>query len=140
MSPAAARDYSAMRDEDFRREVRAFIEAEYPQHLRFILHRARWREMKDWWGKLCEQGWIAPNWPHEWGGMALEAGKMVIYLEELERHGVARAPDQGITQVGPLIMRFGTEAQKHHYLPRTRSGVSGIRPPSVYWSGRKMPL
>jgi len=54
--------------------------------------------------------------------MALDAGKMVIYLEELERHGVARAPDQGITQVGPLIMRFGSEAQKSHYLPRTRSG------------------
>ena len=122
MSPAAARDYSAMRDEDFRREVRAFIEAEYPQQLRFILHRARWREMQDWWRKLCEKGWIAPNWPHEWGGMALEAGKMVIYIEELERHGVARAPDQGITQVGPLIMRFGTEAQQNHYLPRTRSG------------------
>ena len=47
---------------------------------------------------------------------------MVIYFEELERHGVARAPDQGITQVGPLIMRFGTEAQQDHYLPRTRSG------------------
>ena len=28
--------------------------------------------------------------------MALDAGKMMIYLEELERYGVARAPDQGI--------------------------------------------
>jgi hypothetical protein len=117
-----ARDYNAMEDEDFRREIRAFFEREYPAHLRYILHRARWREMEDWWRKLCERGWIAPNWPLEWGGMALDAGKMVIYLEELERHGVARAPDQGITQVGPLIMRFGTEAQKSHYLPRTRSG------------------
>jgi len=120
--PTAAPDYNAMSDEDFRREIRAFFEAEYPQHLRYILHRARWHEMKGWWRKLCEKGWIAPNWPREWGGMALDAGKMVIYLEELERHGVARPPDQGITQVGPLIMRFGTEAQKSHYLPRTRSG------------------
>jgi len=120
--PTAAPDYNAMSDEDFRREIRAFFEAEYPQHLRYILHRARWHEMKGWWRKLCEKGWIAPNWPSEWGGMALDAGKMVIYLEELERHGVARPPDQGITQVGPLIMRFGTEAQKSHYLPRTRSG------------------
>jgi len=119
---AADRDYNAMRDEDFRREVRAFFEAEYPQHLRYILHRARWHEMKDWWRKLADRGWIAPNWPREHGGMALDAGKMVIYLEELERHGVARAPDQGITQVGPLIMRFGTGAQQNHYLPRTRSG------------------
>jgi len=123
VSPATAdRDYNAIGDEDFRREIRAFFEAEYPAHLRYILHRARWREMKDWWRKLADRGWIAPNWPRQWGGMALDAGKMVIYLEELERHGVARAPDQGITQVGPLIMRFGSEAQKEHYLPRTRSG------------------
>ncbi|MBI3043566.1 MAG: acyl-CoA dehydrogenase family protein [Betaproteobacteria bacterium] len=115
-------DWNAMADEDFRREVRAFFEWQYPPQLRYILHRARWHEMKDWWRKLCEKGWIAPNWPREWGGMALDAGKMVIYLEELERHGVARPPDQGITQVGPLIMRFGTEAQKAHYLPRTLSG------------------
>jgi alkylation response protein AidB-like acyl-CoA dehydrogenase len=119
---AAARDYNAISDEDFRREVRAYFEAEYPPELRFLLHRARWHDMKDWWRKLDAKGWIAPNWPREWGGMALDAGKMVIYIEELERHGVARAPDQGITQVGPLIMRFGTEAQKSHYLPRTRSG------------------
>jgi alkylation response protein AidB-like acyl-CoA dehydrogenase len=115
-------DYNAMADEDFRREIRTFVEREYPQHLRFILQRARWHEMKDWWRKLYERGWIAPNWPTEWGGMALDAGKMMIYLEELERYGVARAPDQGIIQVGPLIMRFGTQAQKEHYLPRTRSG------------------
>ena len=123
MSAAAARrDYNALSDEEFRRELRAFFEAEYPPHLRYILHRARWREMQDWWRKLDAKGWVAPNWPREWGGMALAAGKMVIYLEELERHGVARAPDQGITQVGPLIMRFGTAAQQEHYLPRTRSG------------------
>jgi alkylation response protein AidB-like acyl-CoA dehydrogenase len=118
----ATQDYNALTDEDFRREVRAWFEAEYPQELRFLLHRARWRDMRDWWRKLDAKGWIAPNWPREWGGMALDAGKMVIYIEELERHGIARAPDQGITQVGPLIMRFGTEAQKSHFLPRTRSG------------------
>jgi len=115
-------DWNAMRDEDFRREIRAFFEREYPPQLRYILHRARWSEMKGWWRKLYEKGWIAPNWPRNHGGMALDAGKMVIYLEEMERHGVARPPDQGITQVGPLIMRFGTAAQQDHYLPRTLSG------------------
>jgi alkylation response protein AidB-like acyl-CoA dehydrogenase len=119
---STTRDYNALSDEGFRREVRTYFESEYPQELRFLLHRARWRDMKDWWRKLDAKGWIAPNWPREWGGMELDAGKMVIYIEELERHGIARAPDQGITQVGPLIMRFGTEAQKSHFLPRTRSG------------------
>lgn len=118
----SVRDYNALTDEDFRREVRAFFEQEYPPHLRYLLRRARWHEMKDWWRKLYEKGWIAPNWPRECGGMALDAGKMVIFLEEMERHGVARAPDQGITQVGPILMRFGTEEQKRRYLPRTLSG------------------
>jgi hypothetical protein len=68
-------DCNAQSDEDFRREVRAFVEREYPSTLRFILHRARWHEMKGWWGKLYEKGWIAPNWPREQGGMGLDAGK-----------------------------------------------------------------
>ena len=117
-----APDYSATDDDAFRAEVRAFFEREYPGHLRYILRRARWEEMKGWWRQLYDQGWIAPNWPREWGGMGLGAGKMVIFLEEMERWGVARAPDQGITQVGPIIMKFGTEAQQQHYLPKTLSG------------------
>ena len=119
---SAGRDYNALSDDAFRREARAFFESEYPPALRYILRRARWHEMRDWWRKLYEKGWIAPNWPREWGGMGLEAGKMVVLLEEMERHGVARAPDQGITQVGPIIMQFGTEEQKRRYLPGTLSG------------------
>ena len=117
-----APDYSAADDDAFRAEVRAFFEREYPGHLRYILRRARWEEMKGWWRQLYDQGWVAPNWPREWGGMGLGAVKMVIFLEEMERWGVARAPDQGITQVGPIIMKFGTEAQQQHYLPKTLSG------------------
>jgi alkylation response protein AidB-like acyl-CoA dehydrogenase len=33
-----------------------------------------------------------------------------------------RAADQGITQVGPILMKYGTAAQKEYFLPRTRSG------------------
>ena len=116
------RDYNALSDDEFRREVRDFFESEYATALRYIVRRARWHEMREWWRKLHAKGWIAPNWPREWGGMGLEAGKMVVMLEEMERHGVARSPDQGITQVGPIIMQFGSEEQKQHYLPGTLSG------------------
>jgi alkylation response protein AidB-like acyl-CoA dehydrogenase len=118
----AAIDYNATSDEDFRLEVRAFFESHYPEALRFLPRRVRISEIRGWWNTLYEKGWIAPNWPREWGGMGLDAGKMVIFLEEMERHGVARAADQGITQVGPIIMRYGSDAQKDYYLPRTRSG------------------
>ena len=115
-------DYNALSDDAFRAQVRAFFEQHYPQELRYILRRARWSEMKDWWRTLYEQGWIAPNWPREHGGMGLDAAKMVIWLEEVERWGVARPPDQGITQVGPIIMKYGTPEQQAQYLPKTLSG------------------
>jgi alkylation response protein AidB-like acyl-CoA dehydrogenase len=122
VNKVALRDYNAWGDDDFRREVRAFIEQCYPDELRYVLRRVRWAEIQGWWRTLYEKGWIAPNWPRERGGMGLDAGKMVIYLEEMERHGVARAADQGITQVGPILMKYGTEAQQAFYLPRTLSG------------------
>jgi alkylation response protein AidB-like acyl-CoA dehydrogenase len=115
-------DYNAMRDDDFRAMVREFVETEYPTEMRFLSRRIRMDEARPWWNKLTEKGWIAPNWPRELGGMALDPGKMVIYLEEMERHGVMRAADQGITQVGPILMKYGTEAQKEYFLERTRVG------------------
>ena len=117
-----ARDYNTLSDDAFRRDVREFVESRYPHELRFLPRRVRMQEIRDWWNTLVEKEWIAPNWPREWGGMALDPGKMVVYLEEFERYGVARAADQGITQVGPIIMKYGTDAQKNHFLPRTRSG------------------
>jgi alkylation response protein AidB-like acyl-CoA dehydrogenase len=119
---AQVTDYNALTDDAFRKEVRRFVEARYPQHLRFLPRRVRMSEIRGWWDILVEKNWIAPNWPQTWGGMGLQAGKMVIYLEEMERFGVARAADQGITQVGPIIMKYGTDAQQQHFLPRTRSG------------------
>src|SRR5687768_15888846 len=120
-------DYNAVPDDEFRRDVRSFIETHYPPDLRFLPRRVRMDEIMPWWSKLYDKGWIAPNWPKEWGGMGLDAGKMVIYLEELERHGVMRAADQGITQVGPILMKYGTEAQKQAFLPGTRDG-------SIIWA------
>jgi alkylation response protein AidB-like acyl-CoA dehydrogenase len=122
MSAAAASDYNAMSDDAFRREVRTFFEQNYPEELRYVLRRVRWEEIKGWWRTLYEKGWIAPNWPRDRGGMGLDAAKMVIFLEEMERHGVARPPDQGITQVGPIVMKFGSAEQQAFYLPRTLSG------------------
>jgi len=122
MSAAAAPDYNAMSDDAFRREARTFFEQNYPEELRYVLRRVRWEEIKGWWRTLYEKGWIAPNWPRDRGGMGLDAAKMVIFLEEMERHGVARPPDQGITQVGPILMKFGSAEQQAFYLPRTLSG------------------
>jgi 3-oxochol-4-en-24-oyl-CoA dehydrogenase len=109
-------DWNAMRDDDFRFMVRTDFEQHYPSHLRFSPHRRRWSELKPWYLRMAAKGWLAPNWSREHGGMGLSAAKSLAFLEEQERCGIARFQDHGILMVGPLLMRFGTEAQRRRYL------------------------
>ena len=115
-------DWSSMPEADFRRMVRAFLQQRYPQQLRYLSHRARWSEMREWYLTLSAQGWIAPAWPQSHGGMGLPADKLIAWIEELEQYGVARAPDQGIVMIGPLLIQHGTPEQQQRFLPRILSG------------------
>jgi alkylation response protein AidB-like acyl-CoA dehydrogenase len=115
-------DWSAMSEADFRRMVRAFLQRRYPAHLRYLPYRARWSETRDWYLTLSAQGWIAPAWPQAHGGMGLPADKMIAWIEELEQHGVARAPDHGIVLIGPLLIQHGTPEQQQRFLPRILTG------------------
>lgn len=114
-------DWNAMSDDAFRHEVRSFFETNYPEHLRFLQRRAKWTEIKDWTLTMSRKGWIAPAWPREHGGMGLSPAKFIIYVEEQERWGIARAPDMGVLMLGPIVMRFGTPEQKRRYLPQVIS-------------------
>lgn len=115
-------DWSAMPEADFRRMLRAFLQQRYPDRLRHLSHRARWAEMRDWYLTLSAQGWIAPAWPERHGGMGLPADKLIAWIEELEQYGVARAPDQGIVMIGPLLIQHGTPEQQQRFLPHILSG------------------
>ena len=115
-------DWNAMDDEDFRYEVRSYFEESYPSDLRNPTHRLRWAEVKDWYLALSRKGWLAPMWPIEHGGMGLSPTKFLIFIEEQERWGVARTPDMGITMVGPLLLKHGTDAQIAYYLPKILNG------------------
>lgn len=115
-------DWDAMEDHAFRAEIRRYFEENYPAHLRYLLRRARWSETRDWYFQMSHQGWIAPHWPREHGGMGLSPGKLLIFLEEQERWGIARAPDIGLVMLGPLLMRWGNEEQKQKFLPPILAG------------------
>ncbi|MDP1691142.1 MAG: acyl-CoA dehydrogenase family protein [Burkholderiaceae bacterium] len=114
-------DWNALDTEAFRTLVRDFFEHNYPSELRYPKRRLRWAEIRDWTLTLSRQGWLAPSWPARYGGMGLAPDKLITFIEEQERHGVARAPDMGITMVGPLLIQHGTEEQRAHYLPRILS-------------------
>jgi len=114
-------DWNALDTETFRAQVRDFFEREYPQELRYPKRRLRWAEIRDWTLKLADHGWLAPSWPTRYGGMGLAPEKLIAFIEEQERHGVARAPDMGISMVGPLLIQHGSDAQRVQYLPRILS-------------------
>lgn len=115
------REWNALGDEEFRHTVRAEFEANYPAAIRFPPRRLRWAENRAWYLRMASKGWIAPNWPAEYGGMGLSPGKLLIFLEEQERWGIMRFQDHGVLMVGPVLMQYGTEAQRRAVLPKILS-------------------
>ncbi|MDH0684425.1 acyl-CoA dehydrogenase [Achromobacter animicus] len=115
-------DWNAMPEAAFRKLLRRFFRAHYPDHLRHVPWRLHWDEIKAWYFTLSRQGWIAPSWPREHGGMALSPARQIAFIEEAERYGVARAPDQGLVMLGPILIRHGTDAQRARFLPGILSG------------------
>jgi alkylation response protein AidB-like acyl-CoA dehydrogenase len=116
------RDMNLLSDDEFRLELRSWVEANYPQDKRYLPRRPMPEEIRDWFMALSRKGWLAPIWPREYGGMGLSGAKHLIYVEEMERHGCARLPDHAILMLGPLLIRWGTEAQIAEHLPKILSG------------------
>ncbi|MEI6743837.1 MAG: acyl-CoA dehydrogenase family protein [bacterium] len=78
-----------------------------------------------WRAILATAGYLAPNWPVEYGGAGLTALEQVILAEEFARAGVpGGAPNDvfSIQMLGNTLLRWGTDEQKKHYLPRILSG------------------
>lgn len=115
-------DWNAMPDQEFRQIVRTFFMRHYPAKLRFWPRRLRLHEARAWYQILSQQGWLAPSWPQQHGGMGLGPEKLLAFNEEIERWGVVRVPDMGIIMTGPILMRYGTPEQLDYYLPKIISG------------------
>ncbi len=123
--PFATEDPRDWSDTYFRARLRAWLVDHYPASLRqddrrpFL--RLRGEDQVNWLRCLLQHGWRAPAWPREYGGMGISFAKQMIYQQEMERAGVARIIDNGETQLGPTIIKYGTQAQKDWYLPRILS-------------------
>ena len=117
-----AENLDLLDDESFRLTIRRWVEANYPEELRNPPKRLHWRDNQVWYRKLAARGWLCPGWPREHGGMGLSAGKQIIMIEEFERHGVARTNDHGIIMVGPLLIHYGSDAQRAEFLPKILAG------------------
>ncbi|MCP2166901.1 acyl-CoA dehydrogenase family protein [Goodfellowiella coeruleoviolacea] len=111
---------------EFRRQVRAFFAEDRVRELAeeiagypvgteaALLPVYRW---------LGERGWLAPNWPVEYGGAGLGAVEAAIVTEEMTLAGI---PDDvhvlSIDIVGLFLLLKGTEQQKRAHLPALAAG------------------
>ena len=121
------KDTVESQDEAFRKEVRAFLAEKFDPELQAQTERQGGifaeREVAARWHKiLYERGWIAPAWPTQYGGPGWTAGQREIFQMECARVGTPSLPSMGLSLCGPVIMKYGTEAQKAFYLPRMLSG------------------
>ncbi len=115
-------DLDKVDEATFRATVRMWLRENYPPELRNPAKRLHWRDNKPWYMALSRKGWIAPGWPREHGGLGLSGARQLAMVEEFERHGAARTNDHGIVMLGPLLIRYGTQAQKERFLPRILAG------------------
>lgn len=115
-------DWNTLPELEFRAVVRDFIARNYPSKFRHPSQRLHWHDIKDWYFALSRQGWIAPAWPREHGGMGLSPMKLIAFIEEMEAYGVARTPDQGIINIGPVLIRHGNDEQREKFLPKILAG------------------
>jgi pimeloyl-CoA dehydrogenase large subunit len=108
----------------FRDEVRDFFRNALPEPIRRKMidgHHLAKDDIVAWQRILNAKGWAVPDWPVEWGGTGWSAVKRYIFLEELQQAPAPQPLQFGVNMVGPVIIAFGSEAQKRHYLPRIRN-------------------
>jgi len=109
----------------FRENVRAFLDQKLPQDLRrkVLEHkRLKKEDFLRWQEILREQGWAAPNWPSEYGGTGWSLAQRLIFDDECAVAGAPETVPFGLRMVAPVLMKYGTQAQKDYYLPRILSG------------------
>ena len=115
------------KDEDFRTEVRRFLDENLTQDLREAGRKttgvfADYAAGMRWHRILARRGWSAPSWPREYGGTGWTATQRYIFARECIAVDAPRIFAMGLRMVGPVIMKFGTPEQKEKYLPRIVSG------------------
>jgi alkylation response protein AidB-like acyl-CoA dehydrogenase len=111
-------------EQTFRREVCDFLAAKLPHDIRERVRLGRRLSADDhlcWQNILSERGWLGVNWPQEHGGPGWGPVERHIFDEECAAAHAPTIVPFGVSMVAPVIMKFGSETQKRHYLPRILS-------------------
>ncbi len=104
----------------FRDEIRQTLQQNMPEDIRrqrdtgvelLPADTVRWQKI------LYQLGYIAPNYPVEYGGPGWNAVQKYIFHSEMARINAPGLIPFGINMVGPVIYTYGSQAQKDRFLP-----------------------
>ena len=112
-------------EEAFRDEVRAFLAAKLPQRLSDKVATGKHltkADMQEWHAILNERGWLANHWPQQYGGPGWTAVEKFIFENECALAHAPRIVPFGVNMLGPVLIKYGNEAQKQYWLPRILDG------------------
>jgi len=79
-------------------------------------------DQDEWHAILNERGWYANHWPQAWGGPGWTPVQKFIFDHECALAGGPRIVPFGVNMLGPVLIKYGNEAQKRYWLPRILSG------------------
>ena len=110
----------------FGEEVRAFIAVAFDDDMRARSARSKTGAIgRDpqvrWYKRLAEKGWLAPDWPVEYGGTGWSDARKYIFDMEMALSGAPTTSNMGRRMCAPVIMEFGSAAQKAQHLPKILS-------------------
>lgn len=111
-------------EQAFRQDVRDFIMESVPEEVRRNADLGRHAgrdEVVAWQRALHTRGWGAPTWPRQFGGTGWDPVKVYLFNLECGLGAAPKVPAFGTKMVGPVIMAFGSDAQRQFYLPRILS-------------------
>lgn len=118
----------------FRTETRAWLEDNCPASMRTPMpeeespwggRNAQWPnpDSKVWLDRMAGRGWTAPMWPEEYGGGGLTSQENLVLQDELRRiHARPALMSFGVWMLGPALLEFASEEQKHEHLPKIIRG------------------
>ena len=113
-------------EDAFRGEVKAFLKEKLTKRLSDKVkagQRLTKEDYEEWHAILNERGWLAPSWPEEYGGTNWSAIDKHIVEEEFALAGAPRTVPFGVNMLAPVLLKFGSDEQKAHYLPRILDGT-----------------